>query len=361
MKISKFFFKNLFKIFWKFINSSRVFINKYLPFNKENTKIFFGGAIGGNIGGPLVKIRKLKKNFPESKTKFNIVYLISNNVYIDGRSLKVLSKNNIPIILNQNGVYYPGWYKGNYKKRNLPLSERYHAADYVFWQSKFCKRASDKFLGARNGEGEILYNSVDTKLFIPRKCFKQKFTFLITGNVDKKNNYRIISVLEAFKEIVKSNKNIKLLIAGNIEDRNYLVNKTINLNLMNYVTFLGQFSQLEAPSIYQLADAYITLTYQDNCPSAVIEAMSCGLPILYSSSGGVPELVDENSGIGLKVNENWESIQIPNLTKIIEGLYKIIENKEIMSKSARDIALEKFDHQYWFDRHKIIFEKYRNN
>ena len=34
------------------------------------------------------------------------------------------------------------------------------------------------------------------------------------------------------------------------------------------------------------------LKYKDPCPSYLVEAMSCGLPILYSNSGGLPEIVD---------------------------------------------------------------------
>ena len=38
------------------------------------------------------------------------------------------------------------------------------------------------------------------------------------------------------------------------------------------------------------------LKYKDPCPNSVIEAMSCGLPILYSNSGGLPELVNNGCG-----------------------------------------------------------------
>ena len=64
-----------------------------------------------------------------------------------------------------------------------------------------------------------------------------------------------------------------------------------------------------------MADAYVTMSFQDNCPTAVIEA-SCGLPILYSSSGGIPELVGKNSGIGLEVTEDWEKINVPKTTNL---------------------------------------------
>ena len=48
----------------------------------------------------------------------------------------------------------------------------YHQADYVFWQSNFCKLSADKFLGKRIGPGEILYNSVDIMIFLNQKIKK---------------------------------------------------------------------------------------------------------------------------------------------------------------------------------------------
>ena len=84
--------------------------------------------------------------------------------------------------------------------------------------------------------------------------------------------------------------------------------------------------------------------------------MSCGLPILYSGSGGIPELVDKNSGIGLQVPLNWQNIQIPNLQAISEGMIQIIENKNAMSEAARKRAVEKFDIEYWINRHEYIFD-----
>ena len=89
------------------------------------------------------------------------------------------------LFLNQNGVFYPGWFEGDWQKENLRMSQFYHSADYVLWQSNFCRKASEKFLGKRNGRGEVLYNSVDTTFFTPIKNYSESnFTFLITGNSD---------------------------------------------------------------------------------------------------------------------------------------------------------------------------------
>ena len=133
------------------------------------------------------------------------------------------------------------------------------------------------------------------------------------------------------------------------------------LNIRKFITFLGPYSQDDAPKIYQKADAYITMSFQDNCPSAVIEAMSSGLPILYSSSGGIPELVGKDSGIGLKVSEDWEKVNVPKKQEIYEGILQIMDNKNSMSKCARDRAVRLFDINSWIKNHYEVFEKLKNN
>ena len=127
-------------------------------------------------------------------------------------------------------------------------------------------------------------------------------------------------------------------------------------NIRRFITLLGPYSQKDAPKIYQKVDAYITMSFQDNCPSAVIEAMSCGLPILYSSSGGIPELVGKNSGIGLKVSEDWEKVIVPAKQEIYEGILQIMDDKKSMSNSARDRAERLFDLKSWIERHKEVFQ-----
>ena len=345
--------KNISLSIWKIYIFLKIFFNK--KHSNRDLRIFYGGSKSGNIGGPSVKIQKLKNQFPEYRNGFNFVYLLSNNSYLSKASLDILKKRKIPIIVNQNGVYYKSWFKGNYLARNESMARGYHLADYVFWQSKFCKKTSDKFLGKRSGEGEILYNSVDTSLFTPKFRNEKLFTFLITGNINKDNSYRIISVFKALKKLDKSCKNTRLFIAGNIENKGFLELKLNEMRITDKVNFLGRFNQLEAPKIYKLADAYITMTYKDNCPTAVLEAMSCGLPVIYSSSGGIPELVDNDSGVGIAVESSWSEVKIPKTSRIVDGMKKIMENKRSMSQAARVRAVENFDIKFWKKRHEVIF------
>jgi glycosyltransferase involved in cell wall biosynthesis len=63
------------------------------------------------------------------------------------------------------------------------------------------------------------------------------------------------------------------------------------LKLQDHVTFTGSYTQQQAVDIYRGADVLLHTQYNDACPSVVLEAMACGLPVVYSNSGGVGELV----------------------------------------------------------------------
>ena len=227
--------KRALKKVWALKESIKVLYNYLFISNTSSLKfpkVYYGGSLKGDIGGPLVKIKKLNKFFPEHQWKFNIVYLLSNSINLNASSINLIKKKKLPIILNQNGVFYPEWFKGNWKKENNKMSLIYHSADYVIWQSNFCKKAAEKFLGKRVGRGEILYNAVDTSFFTPRNnSTNPKFKFLITGNIRKNNNYRISSIINAIKEIINEDKNIQLMIAGFIEDKNYFLSKIRELKL----------------------------------------------------------------------------------------------------------------------------------
>ena len=344
---------------WRMVLLVHALITSSISHSSKHPRIYYGGARRGNIGGPLVKIKRLTKYFPERYLNYNIVYILSNAPYLPLTALKVLKKKKVPIILNQNGVYYEGWYEGNWRKQNIILSHPYLNADYIFWQSNFCKKAAETFLGISDSEGEILFNAVDTDRFTPNKkeSTGKTFNFLITGKISKHHNYRITSVLHAVSIAIRQFASIQLNIAGWIEDELTIRSLIEELGISHKVKLYGKYSQEEAPYIYQQSDAYITMTYQDNCPSCVIEAMASGLPVIYSASGGIPEIVDSSSGIGIPVKESWENVFCPNSDLIAESMIKIIDKRSEMSHSARSRAEKIFDIKYWIKRHNEVFNQ----
>lgn len=350
-------FKNLLRSAWRFASSAIVFLNVHNGLKERALKIYYGGARAGDIGGPLVKVKRLKEHFPERRFSFNIVYTLSNTPYLSEQALLHIKRKQIPLILNQNGLFYPGWYDGDWEKNNFVMSKAYHLADHVFWQSEFCRRSANKFLGERRGPGEILYNAIDTKLFHPagEKSPRKPITFLITGKINEHLNYRLKSTIEALAEARNNGLNARLLISGWVETPHIIKEFAKSLNLDDAIDLSGPYTQEKAPSIYRSADVYVTTKYLDPCPNAVLEAMACGLPVLYSASGGTPELVGKTAGIGLPVPEDWYNIHVPSSHDISSGMIRIASSFSEMGACARKRAVEKFDLKDWIERHETVF------
>lgn len=78
-------------------------------------------------------------------------------------------------------------------------------------------------------------------------------------------------------------------------------------------------------------DIYITASQSDPCSNAVLEALACGLPVLYLNDGGHPEIVGQG---GLPFSRPEE---------IIEQLERLVESYEIYQslihvRSMREVA-----------------------
>ena len=352
------------KKFWIVLNMVLVFLVKGKS-NKTNAKIkvYYGGAYKGDLGGPFVKVKRLTTNYPEYRYNFNLLYCLSNFPYLSDTSLKIVKRKGIPIVLNQNGVYFSGWYGNGWENKNKKLVPAYHLSDYIFWQSEFCKESADKFLGKRNIPGEILFNAVDTTKFSPIEKQYKEFTFLTTGVFTDSMLYRLVATVEAFYLFQKKQKETRLIIAGymSMKVQTQIHNLIFARELQNKIRVIGSYSQDFAPEIYSSADAYIMLKYMDASPNVVIEAMASGLPIIYSETGGVPELVGHDAGVGLFLKKSWESEpHAPEPHLVSDAMSYVLANQKSLSMHARSRAVEKFDLQKWLFRHGEVFKSYVN-
>ncbi|MEG3618529.1 glycosyltransferase family 4 protein [Magnetovibrio sp. PR-2] len=350
--------KKLMRLGWGGALALHGALNLVIPRMRNEICVFYGGARPGDVGGPLVKVKRLRGLFAEAFWGFNLVYTLSNTPYLPDIALKVLAWRSVPLVHNQNGVFYSGWYAGDWQGQNQRMARTYHQADYVFYQSEFCKRSADKFLGEREGPGEILYNAVDTTFYCPAEktspSTDHAVRFLLTGKIDDHMYYRVessIKGLAAAKDV-----DAELLVAGWVapEALKQAQNLADELEVAERVRFLGRYTQEEAPGIYQAADAYIMTKHNDPCPNTVLEALASGLPVLYSDTGGVGELVGE-AGIGLACEQGWDAPKVPTDEAMAQGMKDIVADLPTFAASARQRAEQRFDIRHWERRHREIF------
>lgn len=354
--------KNLLRACWRTAQTATVLASSLTSGRRGALRLFYGGARSGDLGGPQVKIKRLSEHFPESRWQYNAAYLLSNAPYLSAAAIDWLKMRRIPVVLNQNGVFYPGWYGGDWRKMNALMATAYHRADHVFWQSNFCRRAADRFLGKREGPGEILFNAIDTRhRFRPAEARPDRpFTFLLTGRIDAHMAYRVESSIAGLRAALDAGLDCRLLVAGWVDDSALAASQSLagKLGVTAHVEFRGAYTQATAPAIYQSADAYVMTKYLDPCPNTVLEAMACGLPVLYSASGGVPEQVGPDAGIGLPVPESWDDVmQTPGPEVIGAGMIDIARNAHFMGDAARRRAEAEFEITRWIDRHREVFQQ----
>jgi len=260
---------------------------------------------------------------------------------------------------NQDGVAYPAWMPSGWEALNARLAELLHAADYVFYQSKFSRISSDKFLGERSGPWEILYNAVDTDRFRPASCKKMAGELVLLTAGSKYLFDRVESPIRTLACVREHGPRAGLIFAGRVSSRLLGPARRLiaELGLEDGVTFLPAFTQAEAPGIFQRADILLHPKINDPCPGVVIEAMACGLPVVYSDSGGVPELVSHEAGRGVPTKSDWERFTPPAPEVWAEAILAVAENLSHYAEAARQRAVERFDLGPWVERHRQLFEE----
>src|SRR3954452_14274512 len=155
-----------------------------------------GDAVAGGTG----KFQRLAQRFPNSPTQFSLLYLGSTWLPRDLRPLLWLARRRrVPIVVNQSGVAYPGWAGEATDEINGAFRRALLAADHVLYQSEFCKRSADEWLGQPRGTWEVLYNAVDVEHFVPGDEPPGAPTLLLAG--DQTQAYRLETALRTLAQL----------------------------------------------------------------------------------------------------------------------------------------------------------------
>jgi len=122
-------------------------------------RVFYGHdrlpGPGETVAGGTAKFQRLAVRFPNSPAGFSLLYLGSTWLPRDLRLLLWLARRRgAPIVVNQSGVAYPGWAGAETDEINRHFRRALLAADHVLYQSEFCKRSADEFLGSRRAAGK---------------------------------------------------------------------------------------------------------------------------------------------------------------------------------------------------------------
>jgi len=308
---------------------------------------------GEPAAGGSVKFQKLHERFPNAPSDFTLLYLGSSWLPRDLRpTLWVARRRRAPIVVNQNGVGYPGWAGDGTEAFNRPLRLALHAADHVVYQSLFCKRSADTFLGEPRGSWEVLPNAVDVERFTPGVHPPAGGPVLLLGG-DQTQGYRIELALRTLAALLPAFPEARLLVTGRVVAP--VESLLEELRLGGRVELAGRYSQRDAPALFRRAHVLLHTKVNDPCPSLVLEAMACGLPVVHPASGGTLELVGGEAGVGVPHPDGWERDEPPSPEAMADALARVLADLPAFGTTARRRAVERYALEPWLERHAALF------
>jgi glycosyltransferase involved in cell wall biosynthesis len=314
--------------------------------------------------GGIVKLQDLHEAFRSAALRYNVLYLVTSRLP-DGAVAQArwAQRKGARVIVNQNGVAYPAWYGDGWRHENAPMTQLLAIADHVLYQSSFCKLSADRFAGPCRSSWEVLFNAADTRRFTPATARSgATLTLLLGGSQDSR--YRVDAALQVLSILTRRGVDVRLLVTGRIrwiraagDARRETEARVRELGVGDRVTFLGPYSQADAPELFRRADILLHTKYNDPCPAVVIEAMASGLPVVYSHSGGVPELVGGDAGIGIEAPLDWHRNCPPDPTAMADAVLAVADRLRYHSDAARQRAVDALDLRHWIARHRAVFEE----
>jgi glycosyltransferase involved in cell wall biosynthesis len=304
---------------------------------------------GDQVAGGTGKFQRLASRFPNRPTAFSLLYLGSTWLPRDlGPLLGYARRRRIAVVVNQSGVAYPGWAGDETERINEPFRRALQAADHVLYQSEFCKRSADEFLGEPRGSWEVLHNAVDVHHFTPNGAPRTDQPVLLLGG-DQTQAYRLEVALRTLAHLPDA----KLIVTGRLVfDPHALIRE---LGLVDRVELVGRYAQRDAPALYRRAHLLLHTKVNDPCPTLVVEAMACGLPVVYAASGGTVELVGDDAGVGVVHPDGWEHDVPPDPADLAAAVNAVLERRAEYAAAARRRAVERFALEPWLDRHAELF------
>ena len=170
-----------------------------------------------------------------------------------------------------------------------PLWDRLHGKIAV---SPSAKSSITKYFSGH--DIEVIPNGVDTTRFSPKqpkitKFNDKKITILFTGRIEKRKG--LIYLLQAFRQLKKDYKNIRLIIVGK-GPLGKSLQKFVKQNKIEDVHFEGFVPVKDLPRYYSTANIYCSpALFGESFGIVLLEGMSAGLPVVAFNISGYNDVV----------------------------------------------------------------------
>ena len=293
-----------------------------------------------NQGNSIAKIRYLKNIMKIKKIVNDIKPDILHAHYATSYGLIGSLINYKPYIISVWGSDVYDFPKKSFIHKGL-LKYNLKKADLILSTSKVMADETKKYTSK-----DILITpfGVDIDKFKPNNIVRDKGKEFVIGTIKTlEEKYGIEYLIKAF-QVVKNrnvNLNIKLKIAGKGSKEKDLKKLCKELNIENYVEFLGFINPNDVPNTFNSFDVAVfpSILDSESFGVAAVEAEACGVPVIVSDVGGLMESTKPNYSSFVARRKDFNDLA-DKLEKVLldNGL------RESMGKNARKYVEDNYNY-----------------
>ncbi len=319
------------------VKSEKSIGGNLIHLKEDNSRIIYSNILNIHLDRVLfnVKIKKIYNDISEKLDFKNISCIHAHTWFSDGAvALKLHKEHNIPYIIAVRGSDLNQFWKlPHLKKQGLEILS--HATKIVFitprYKERFLEIDKIKNLGQKiNEKSIVIHNGLDPywlRNIEPRKTkINIPIHLLYIGVFTETKN--VVKLIKAVEKLVKMGVNCKLtFIGGGGKQEKEIIKRTAH---KAHFGFLGKiYDKDQLKEIYKKTDIFAMTSIRETFGLVYGEALSQGVPVLYSENEGIDGVYKEN--IGVAVNPR-------SVISIAEGIQKMIDKYDQFDFEPQEIV-----------------------
>ena len=264
----------------------------------------------------------------------------------------------VPVIIHSEHGYEVENLAGLPRRQRAFRRIAYGMTDCIFTVTRELRDFHARQALVRPERIDIIYNGVDTQRFSPnsesrsrvRKELGISDDCFVAGSVG-----RIVPIkdypgfLLAAERLLQSGINLHVLLVGKGPELESIEQQVQNSpRLVRSVTLVGASDRV--PEILNAMDVFVLPSLGEGMSNTLLEAMSCGLPVLASRTGGNPEVVVDRESGWLFAPGNSD-----DLADQLEYLAASLETRRQLGKNARERAVQLFSLNGMMQRYRSLY------
>ncbi|MBN2117173.1 MAG: glycosyltransferase family 4 protein [Anaerolineales bacterium] len=169
---------------------------------------------------------------------------------------------------------------------HLPECDAYHCVSYEML------RQAEAF-GMPPARARVIYTAVDPFFFVPcaEPIPSSPLRIVMTGALIWRKGYEY--ALLGFRRALDQGLDAHLTIVGDGAERPRVEYTLQDLGLDKHVTLTGMLGNGSVRDLLQRSHVFLHAALSEGLPNGLIEAMSCGLPVVATAAGGTAEAVTD--------------------------------------------------------------------